>query len=147
MHQIGPRIEVAVAYGLREYLQILRDYVAMDLAQGGQHIDTARPWNWPIVQDLTFRLLVPVIFLWKKSRVGDCVFVFDDSGLARTSKEGAASRAWAQVRNVHRLSTAYLIELKEGGAMPVPLRCFTDTQRAAFDALLESVGADTAESA
>jgi len=141
MTQPLPDIEVAVSYQLHEYRQILRDYVATDLAQGGR-LDTTSLWNWPIVQHLTFKLLVPLVFRWKKSRVGDCVFAFNASGLSRTSKGRTASRTWAQINQVHRLSTAYLIELNEGGAMPVPYRCFADVQRTAFDDLIEHIEAE-----
>lgn len=134
------RIEIAVAYQLCEYREILRDYIAFDLAQRGERPDTSRVWNRPFVQDLTLRLLVPLVFRWKMARVGDCVFVFDAAGLSRTSKGRTASRSWAQVSRVHRLSSAYLVELLEGGAMPLPFRCFTESQREAFDALIECVG-------
>ena len=134
------RIEIAVAYRLDEYRQLLRDCIALDLAQRGETLDTSRFWNRPVVRALTLRLLVPLVFRWKMARVGDCVFVFDAAGLSRTSKGRTASRSWAQVSRVHRLSSAYLVELEAGGAMPLPFRCFTDQQSAAFDALIERVG-------
>lgn len=121
-HMTDPdlKVEVAVAYALQDYKRVLRDFFPIYLRRSGKKPNPLLPWNWPLVQSAMFATFVPLIFWWKKSRIGDCAFTFCQSGLSRTSRGHTAMRTWAQVETVHCLSGAYLIELKEGGAMPVP---------------------------
>ncbi|MBU2047537.1 MAG: YcxB family protein [Gammaproteobacteria bacterium] len=62
-----------------------------------------------------------------------------DAGISRTSKGITASRTWDQVKRVQRLQAAYLIELLEGGAMPIPFREIDTEQRQQFEQLLTSI--------
>lgn len=139
MQHAGSRVEIDVSYQLSEYRQLLHDVIAMDMATGNVQTHPASPWNWPIVQKVVLAIVVPPIFAWKMLRVGRCLFVFSSAGISRTSKGITASRTWDQVKHVQRLQAAYLIELLEGGAMPLPLREMDTAQRRQFEHLLASV--------
>lgn len=140
MEHSDPRVEVTVAYELSEYQQVLRDFLPLQYQKSGKTPNPLLPWNWPVVHKLLFAMVVPLIFRLKQSRVGECLFTFSEQGLSRTSKGHTASRGWVQVKIVHRLSTAYLIELVEGGAMPVPFRVFTAEQQQLFENFSRRVG-------
>ena len=140
------RLEIAVSYRLGEYKQVLRELVASEFSQKVDGTGPFRFWNGPSAGNLVFALVVPLIFFWKKARVGDCVFSFSTVGMSRVAKGRAATRKWAQVKHVRRFSEAYLIELEEGGAMPLPFRFFSAAQRARFEALLQESGVHTPKS-
>ena len=133
MENIEETLTVTVDYGLAEYKQIVRDFTPIHLEAKHPHRNPYFPWNWAISEKLMFAVLLPLIFRWKKSKVGVCEFTFSKEGLTRVSKNGSASRSWAEVSVVRHLSTAYLIELSAGGAMPVPFRVFEENQRTLFE--------------
>ena len=135
----GPRIEIDVSYQLAEYRQLLHEVIAMDMVARNEHLNRASPWSWPIVQSVVLAVVVPPIFAWKMLRVGRCAFVFSAAGISRTSKGRTAFRTWHQVKHVQRLQAAYLIELVEGGAMPIPFREMDTEQHQQFERLLASV--------
>jgi hypothetical protein len=140
-------VRVVVTYTFREYKQILSDYLrcveATEANAGRSWL--SRAWNSRPVQQLALALVLPPIFALKKLRVGSCTFEFSTEGLTRTSKGRTGVRTWQQVRTVHQLPLAYLIELEEG-ALPLPYRVFTPAQRAMFEQLLPSTLQQTAAS-
>ena len=140
------RLEIAVSYRLGEYKQVLRELVASEFSPKVDETGPFRFWNGPRAGNLVFALLVPLIFFWKKARVGDCVFSFSTVGMSRTAKGKTATRTWAQVKHVRRFSEAYLIELEESGAMPLPFRAFNAAQRTRFETLLQECGVRTPKS-
>jgi YcxB-like protein len=128
-------ILVEVEYGLAEYKAIVQEFLPQAMKSKRQ-VDRRLPWNKPWVERLALAVVLPPVFWFKKLRVGRCSFEFTQDGFRRTSKGRTASRSWSQVATVHRLSSAYLIELSEGGAMPVPYRVFTTAERATLESLL-----------
>ena len=128
-------IRVEVEYGLTEYKSIAPESLAhaMKNRTAGNR---SLPWNKPWVERAVLAVVIPPIFWIIKLRVGKCLFEFTPEGLSRTAKGYTASRAWSQVAAVHGLSAAYVIELKEGGSMPVPYRVLTPSQRAALESLM-----------
>lgn len=139
MEHIGKTLTVTVELHLEEHEQITRDFMPLHYKQAGRSPSPYIPWNWSRVQKAVFAFLLPLIFKWKKSKIGTCKFTFSDAGLTRHSDIGAASRSWDQILSVHRLSTAYLIQLKEGGAMPIPYRAFGAEERSLFDSFAANV--------
>lgn len=139
MKNTDATVEVAVEYQLQEYKQVLRELYPIYLATTGKKPDRLLPWNWPIVEESLFAVVAPIVFFYKKRRVGDCVFTFGEAGFSRTSESGTGQKTWDEVKIVHRLSAAYLIELKTGGAMPVPYRVFTPEQRELFEVFAQPV--------
>jgi|GEM_PF-992206 len=137
---VPDRVDVIVEYRLAEYKQVLRDFIPVYLRTTKKQPNRLLPWNWPVMERLMFAIVVPVIFALKKRRIGTCAFTFTETGLARTSRGRTAERAWSDVRAVHHLSAAYLIELKAGGAMPLPFRIFSQEQRRIFDKFSRQVG-------
>jgi hypothetical protein len=137
------RIRVDVEYGLTEYKSIVREYLPRARKTRVQ-VDRRLPWNKPWVEEAALAVLLPPVFWLKKLRVGKCVFEFTQEGFSRLSKGRTASRSWNQVAAVHRLSAAYIIELSEGGAMPIPYRVFTTAERAAVESLMPP-SADTSD--
>jgi hypothetical protein len=139
-HQ-GQTLNVKVDLHLDEYKQIARDFIPVHYAQKDRSPNPYYPWNWPIVEKALFAVFVPLLFRWKKSKVGVCKFTFSEVGLTRHSEVGEASRGWEEILEVHELSTAYLIQLKAGGAMPVPYRVFTPEQRSQFESFAANAAA------
>jgi hypothetical protein len=137
-------LEVEVDYQLAEYKRVLRDYIPVHMAAEGETVNRRLPWNWPILEAPLFAVFVTVAFLIKKAKLGNSVFTFTAEGFSRSTKLGTGKRAWNEVRNVHQLSGAYLIELKAGGGLPVPYRVFTPEQRDVFESLIGHVGKDVA---
>ena len=140
MKQTGEAVEVAVEYRLGEYKRVLRDFIPLALERDGKKTNRLFPWNWPILEDTMFNLFVPLVFWFKKSRIGNCKFTFSEAGFTRTSRGRTASRNWDEVKVVHRLSGAYLIELKAGGALPVPYRAFTPEEEQLFEGFTQRAG-------
>lgn len=138
------QVQVRVNYHLGEYKRVLRDFIPICYSRAGKVPNKLFPWNWKIFDGAIFSLLVPPVFWLKKARIGECVFTFSTDGLSRTCKGRTGTRTWQQVKTVHRLSGAYLVELKAGGAMPVPYRVFTATERVVFEKLIASVEYDAA---
>lgn len=143
MGHSGERFTVTVDYGLEEYKQIVQDFLPQYLESRHENRNRYWPWNWPVTEKAMMFILVPLIFKWKKSKVGVCEFTFSKSGLTRRSRSGSASRSWDQVARVHELSTAYPIELNSGGAMPVPYRVLTQSQRALLESFAARAGHST----
>jgi hypothetical protein len=128
-------IRVEVEYALAEYKSIILESLARAMKKRVA-VNGSLPWNRPLVQRIVLAVVIPPVFWFKKLRVGKCLFEFTPEGLSRTAKGYTASRTWSQVAAVHRLSAAYVIELQEGGAMPVPYRVFTPSQRTALESLM-----------
>ena len=86
-------------------------------------------------------LLVPLIgppVFWRKKRLMPvCRFAIDAHGIERRAGGGRLAFAWDEVRAVHRLRGAYLVD-KGAGGLPLPYRCFDAAQREAFEQLLAS---------
>ena len=131
----GQLVEVAVEYQLAEYKRVVRDFIPMHYEATGRRPNRLLPWNWPVVEGAMFAVFVPIVFWIKKRSIGNCVFTFSEAGVSRISRGQAADRDWSEIQAVHRLSAAYLIELKGGGAMPVPYRVYTLEQRQLFESL------------
>jgi hypothetical protein len=144
MNPQADRVEVVVEYHLAEYKRVLLEFIPLALARETKKPNRLLPWNWPYVEKAAFALMVPPVFWLKKAMIGACVFTFDESGISRASKGRIGRREWSQVKAVHKLSEAYLIELKEGGAMPVPYRVFTAEGRESFENLTHQVAQSAA---
>ena len=117
-------ISFTVRYGLAEYMSVVTDIAGTR----GVRSRLGRALLW---------LVAPPIFLYKKSKVGDCRFTLTSEQLERKSKDGRKTVPWADVLRIHRLSRGYLVELAEG-AMPLPYRCFGADQRSAFESFIET---------
>jgi hypothetical protein len=66
---------------------------------------------------VTIKAVSSIAFLYKVSRIGDCIFAFDIEGLSRQSKMGEFTIPWAKVERVFRLSQAYLFSMERGASM------------------------------
>ena len=128
-------IRVEVEYGLTEYKSIILESLPRAM-KNRVAVNRNLSWNKPWIERAVLAVVIPPVFWLKKLRVGKCLFEFTPEGLSRTAKGYTASRTWSQVAAVHRLSAAYVIELREGGAMPVPYRVFTPSQRTALESLI-----------
>lgn len=131
-------IHVEVEYGLTEYKSIILEFLPRAL-KNRANVNRNLPWNKPWVERAVLTVVLPAVFWIKKLCVGRCLFEFTPEGLCRTAKGYTASRTWSQVVAVQSLRAAYLIELKEGGAMPVPYRVFTPSQRTALESLMPTL--------
>ena len=132
-------IRLTVAYNLREYLAILREFMPVQMLEWersrGRRPGRGLSWS----SRLALALLVPLVgtpaFLLKKRRLPICRFTIDASGIQRRARGDRLRVAWNEVVEVHRLKDAWLVAMRNG-AMPLPHRCFNATQRVAFERLL-----------
>jgi hypothetical protein len=143
MAMLPQLIRVEVVYEFSEYKALIQEFLPIALKSRG-NINRNLPWNRPWVEKMTLATVLPLIFWIKKFRVGKCIFEFTPQGLSRTSKGHTASRSWKDITMVHRLSAAYLIELRGGGAMPVPYRVLSSAERTAFEALIQTLALNSA---
>jgi len=127
-------IRLLVRYRLGEYLSVVLDHLpfAVEQMTGGR-----KRAGWA-----TRAMLVMVAtpaFFYKKWRVGDCRFEIDGRALVRRSRTERLVLPWSEVVDVHRYRGAYLVA-KQGGAMPLPYRCFSAEQRERFERCVASRG-------
>jgi hypothetical protein len=127
----NPPVRVAIEYRLAEYISILDEFASRAAAAESGRSQLSAFWNSAPVRKLVLRLLATPIFYIKRLAVGTSVFEFDAVGLRRLSKGRLSERRWEQVKALHVLSQAYLIELDEG-LLPLPFRAFSEAQRRAF---------------
>ena len=127
----NPPVRVAIEYRLAEYIGILDEFASRTSAAESGRSRLSTFWNSAPVRRLGLRLLAPPIFYIKQLAVGASVFEFDAVGLRRLSKGRLSERRWSQVKALHVLSQAYLIELDEG-LLPLPFRAFSEAQHRAF---------------
>jgi hypothetical protein len=128
---------------LAEYLRLISEFEPRSAAHR-EAIQKAKSSPWATVlpsgkwlDRIAIVLLGTPAFLYKRSSVGTCVFRIDAERVERRSKAGTLAKPWSSVTVVHCLSEAYLVEF-ERGAMPLPYRCFSPEQRAAFEAFVPS---------
>lgn len=127
-------IHFTAQYNLREYLALVREHLPTALKARGKRSDRIG-----FGDRLVLFTIVPLIFLLKKWRVGDCRFEIDASGLTRHSRSGPQRLDWRDAVAVHRYEVAYLVATKRG-MMPLPYRCFSTAERERFDRWSAVVG-------
>lgn len=134
-----PPIRLRVVYGLREYLAILRECLPeqmVDWEQArGKAADGRPSWQVRAAVAMLVPLVGPPVFWRKKRLMPVCRFAIDAHGIERRAGGGRLAFAWDEVRAVHRLRDAYVVDKGHGG-LPLPYRCFDGDQRAAFERLL-----------
>ena len=122
-------LQLTVNYKLREYLQLANHFRPQSpgnravLKRTAGSIWVKAPW----LETLLVYLVAPPVFFYKKHRVGQCIFQFDEIGLRRISKNGTLNINWAEVWGVHSLPGTFVIELDKG-ALPLPLTCLSSEQ-------------------
>lgn len=130
-------IQISVNYRLLEYLKTLRDFLPISLKRDAEEKGkTYRGYKWH--HSVMLWLVGPPAFAYKKLRVGECNFQIDGEGVTRKSNTGEKVIAWSDVKQVHILTKAYLIELEEG-ALPLPFRCFTKEEKVIFEDYIDLV--------
>ena len=75
------------------------------------------------------------VFAVKKSKMPVCSFTIDEAGVRRRTLAGEYFVPWTRVKRVLRYGPGYLVELHQG-AMPIPYRCLSESQRATLERLL-----------
>ncbi|SEK65788.1 YcxB-like protein [Roseateles sp. YR242] len=120
-------IQISVRYHLREYLELVREHLPTALRERGKKSDPIGLGN-----RLMLVVLVPPIFLFKKWRVGDCLFEVGADGITRRSRRGQLHVSWRDITAIRRYGNAYLVVTKRG-ALPLPYRCFSAVERKHFD--------------
>lgn len=143
-------IKFEVSYQLREYLSFVFDF--LPYAQAAKNAGASSrdmhamkdiPSPGACVVPLWRRaLLLPVAclaFFVKRSKVGTCQFTVDGEGVMRESKSGPIQVPWAKVIRVFRLSQCYLVAKAEG-AMPIPYRCLSESDRVHMERILAENG-------
>jgi hypothetical protein len=119
-------IRFSVAYGLGEYLSIVRDHLAF-LSRRDRPGLRRRRWR-RLAGAACVALFATPIFYMKKRRMPVCEFRIDADGIERTTRQGQIVRRWDEVRSVRRYRRGYLVMFEKSG-MPIPLRCLTAAQQ------------------
>lgn len=130
-------IRFTARYRMREYLQLVQAHLLVVLRERGKPIDRLGPGS-----RLMLALVLGPMFLYKKWRVGDCRFELTAEGLTRSSKGRPFSLAWRDATAIHRYHDAYLVAT-ERGALPLPHRCFSDTECARLERWLDAAHPST----
>jgi hypothetical protein len=131
---------VDVCYLRAEYVQIVRNAIRRKIIeeQGAEITEANANASEGSISRWASNCFISLIFFYKRFRLGVCCFEVSDAGLTRTSKMGTKTVNWFEVKRVHRDSVVYLIELAVG-AMPIPVRCMSSSQRESFDALISKL--------
>jgi hypothetical protein len=119
-------IRFSVAYGLGEYLSIVRDHLAF-LARREQPGLPRRRWK-RLADAVCVALFATPVFYMKKRRMPVCEFRIDANGIERTTRQGQLARRWDEVQDVRRYRRGYLVMFATG-AIPIPFRCLTAAQQ------------------
>lgn len=122
-----PCIEFEVGYRLSEYKAFVRGTIEKRMpelsAQTGRSASS-------LMHRSTMALLMgalPLVFLYKRLRIGSCHFYIDATQIRRTSKLGEVVVPWSTVQSVFECSPGLLM-IAKNGALPVPSRVLTAEQ-------------------
>ena len=130
-----PVLEFSVNYSLSEYLSIVQDHFPSALAaydsRRGKPLKRM-PW---LAKVLLF-LVGSIVFYFKKRRMSVCHFTIDGERIQRVTQDGILEIPWTDVVAVHRYTQGYMVQ-KLKGAVPLPYRCLTETQRMLLEAFIE----------
>lgn len=131
-------LNVPVSYRLQEYLQILFDFAPLEHHRRAVLKGKAAPDEQPRKMSWHIKGMLFVVgsaaYFYKVSKVGACNFQVHSGGVDRTSKGGTLKTPWSAVTQVNVLSGAYLVQ-KASGAMPIPFRCMSASEREEFEVL------------
>jgi hypothetical protein len=124
-------ITFSVRYTRDEYLSFVSDHAL--LVGNQQRVAKGKPRlpDLPWWMRAMIRAIATPVYFYKLSKVGECRFTIDEQQLVRETKDGAMTVPWRDVVAVHQHSQCWLVA-KAHGAMPLPFRCMSDTQRAEF---------------
>lgn len=122
-------IEFKVTYRLSEYLHIVRAR-AFALSELKETLGATR-----LAYGAILTVAWVALFFYKSWRVGTCSFAIDEAGISRRSKSGLIFVSWSEVSAVREYEVGYLVEKGEG-AMPVPFRVLSVSQRKLLSALV-----------
>lgn len=130
-------VELHIRYQLREYKQIVLEFRPRSTGNSGGTgcAEASSKREQALLTRLAVALIAPPAFFFKSWRVGRCTFVVDSDGVTRSGANHKATYRWDEVMHLHRLSSAYMIEL-DVGAMPLPYRVFAVGQRQTFESFL-----------
>ena len=121
-------IEFDVRYRFDEYLGFILPFAAGLLAR--QRRAKGKPYRrMRRIEKLMIACCAWPIFRYKLWRVGDCHFRIDAQGIARTARTGRLFKPWAEIVVIKRFGRGWLVG-GEKGAMPLPLRCMSQTESA-----------------
>jgi hypothetical protein len=114
-------VEFSVSYRVGEYRSIVLDHFRHMI---GKKVGRITLFWVAVMANLAFFL--------KKRKMPLCEFRIDDAGISRVVNQQQLTLKWENVTAVHRYTEGYLIE-KKSGALPIPYRCFNESQRGSFE--------------
>jgi hypothetical protein len=137
-------LTIPVEYRLAEYLAVVIEMLPAIKAarKAGKPLHALPQATSSTTSAFEKALVAPLAaaaFLYKRHKLGICIFGIDATGVRRRSKADELFVSWSDVKAVFRLTNAYLVA-KEGGAMPIPYRCLSGEQRARLEELLSNAG-------
>jgi len=129
-------VAFSVSYTLSEYLSFAREHTAVVMAD-----ERAKRGKPPVKRTPAYVLFFVTVFgsiafLRKKRRMPVCDFVIDEERIVRKTADGELVVPWEKVTAIYRYKEGYLVA-KDGGAMPLPLRCLGAEDASTLAALVE----------
>jgi len=121
-------LRLSVDCHLSEVKAIATESVLRQLASDSADVSRLS-WCATRVHRLVLALAIPPIFWFKRIRGGQCQLEFDIHGFRQTRRGRTATRTWREVADVSVFDSGVLIELHEGGAVPIPSRVLSLNQR------------------
>ena len=125
-------LSITVNYIWTEYIDILKEFAPVNAYKEKHNQLPSGTVALNLWGKLSVYILGSLMFALKVRKVGLCTFNVDPQGFSRQSSVGKKFVAWEQVKHIHSLSGAYLMELEQG-FIPLPFRCFNDNQRSQFE--------------
>jgi len=128
-------LEFSVNYTLSEYLSIVQDHAPSALA--AYYSQRGKPLR-RVPRLLNF-LLIPaasVVFYFKKRRMPICHFTINGERIKRVTQDGVLEIPWTDVVAAHSYTQGYMVQ-KLKGAVPLPYRCLTKSQKVLFEAFIQ----------
>jgi hypothetical protein len=133
-------LELVVEYRLGEYLRTLCDYLPVEHRRRAElkgEAGSAKLREVPWHAKALLYCIGSVAFFYKVRKVGACRFKIDERGVERISKGGKLESPWRKITGVLTLGESYLVQ-KANGAMPIPFRCMSLSERMEFERLVKA---------
>lgn len=128
-------VEFRVRYALRSYLALTGDRIDEVLEQVGRQEGRALSGFERRAARIGWQLAAPLIWLFKRRRIGHCEFTVDERGLTRRSNRlGSSHLPWSRVRSVQCLPSGWLVHFDRDRIVGIPAGELDAAQRAALQA-------------
>ncbi len=124
-------IEFQVKYSLADYYAIIADHVPIAVQENPKKSSAFSAW---LVCRIVPTISCAVAILNGKLR-RTYTFTISAKAIKRTADKKELLVTWEEVKKVRQYRSSFFIELKKGGALPLPYRALSDDHRSKLDRL------------